>query len=104
MSFTLLAIAVTLTLMWFLMIRPQRRRQAETLAMQEHLAVGDEIVTAGGFYGTVEALRGDEIVVEVAPGTSVRVARRAIVERLGDSRGEDEQDVDRGTANPPDAS
>ena len=90
MSFTLLAIAVVLTLMWFLMVRPQRRRQAETLAMQEALRIGDEIVTAGGFYGRVEALRGEDLMVEIAPGTSIRIARRSVVGRVGDEEPESE--------------
>ena len=103
MNYTLLAIAVVLTLMWFLMVRPQRRRQAQTLAMQDALAIGDEVVTAGGFYGTIEALRGDDVMVEIAPGTSVRVARRAIVERVSGAEGEEEE-AGAHAPNPPDAS
>ena len=42
-------------LMWFLLIRPQRRRAAEQLAMQDSISVGEEILTAGGIHGTVKA-------------------------------------------------
>ena len=87
MSFTLLAIAVTLTLMWLLVVRPQRRKQTQTMTMQDNLRVGDEVVTAGGLYGTVEALRGDDVQVEIAPGTTVRIARRAIVGIEGEDAG-----------------
>ncbi len=79
MSYTLLVIAVALTLMWLLVVRPQRRKQAQTMSMQDNLRVGDEIVTAGGLYGTIEALGEDDVRVEVAPGTTVRVARRAVM-------------------------
>ena len=65
-------------LMWFLLIRPQRRRATEQLAMQEQLRVGDEILTAGGIHGTVKAIEGDVVHVEIAPGTLVRVDRRAV--------------------------
>ena len=65
-------------LMWFLLIRPQRRRATEQLAMQEQLRVGDEILTAGGIHGTVKAIEGDIVHVEIAPGTLVRVDRRAV--------------------------
>jgi preprotein translocase subunit YajC len=65
-------------LMWFLLIRPQRRRATEQLAMQEKLRVGDEILTAGGIHGTVKAIEGDIVHVEIAPGTLVRVDRRAV--------------------------
>ena len=65
-------------LMWFLLIRPQRRRATEQLAMQEQLRVGEEILTAGGIHGTVKAIEGDIVHVEIAPGTLVRVDRRAV--------------------------
>jgi preprotein translocase subunit YajC len=61
-----------------LVILPQRRRSAATMAMQDEVEVGDEIVTAGGLYGIVTALRDDEVRLEIAAGTEVRVARRAI--------------------------
>jgi preprotein translocase subunit YajC len=65
-------------LMWFLLIRPQRRRASEQLAMQDSISVGEEILTAGGIHGTVKAIEGDIVHVEIAPGTLVRVDRRAV--------------------------
>jgi preprotein translocase subunit YajC len=74
----LILILIAFALMWLLLIRPQRRRQNEQLAMQENLRRGDEVVTAGGLYGTVERLDEDEVAIEIADGVVVRVARRAI--------------------------
>jgi preprotein translocase subunit YajC len=71
-------ILVLLVLMWFMLIRPQRRRQLETQRLLSSLAVGKEIVTAGGLYGTVTALEDDEARIEIADGVEVRVAKRAI--------------------------
>jgi preprotein translocase subunit YajC len=71
-------ILVMLALMWLLLIRPQRRRQQEQRQLLERLAAGDEVVTAGGLYGTIEEVDGDEVRLEIAPGTTVRVAKRAI--------------------------
>jgi preprotein translocase subunit YajC len=71
-------ILILLALMWFLLIRPQRRRQAEAQRMMESLEVGKEIVTAGGLYGTITELADDEVRVEVADGVEVRVAKRAV--------------------------
>ena len=71
-------ILVILVLMWFLLIRPQRRRQVESQRLIESLDVGKEIVTAGGLYGTITALDEDEARVEIADGVEVRVAKRAI--------------------------
>ena len=71
-------ILVLLLLMWFLLIRPQRRRQVETRRMVDSLRVGQEIVTAGGLYGTVTAVEADEVHLEVADGVEVRIAKRAV--------------------------
>jgi preprotein translocase subunit YajC len=71
-------ILVLLLLMWFLLIRPQRRRQLEQQRMIEALAVGKEIVTAGGLYGTVTRVDADEVRLEIAEGLEVRVAKRAV--------------------------
>jgi preprotein translocase subunit YajC len=71
-------ILVILVLMWFLLIRPQRRRQVDSQRLLDSLTVGQEIVTAGGLYGTITALEGDEAHVEIADGVEVRVAKRAI--------------------------
>jgi len=71
-------ILVLLVGMWFLLIRPQRRRQMESQRLLQSLAVGKEIVTAGGLYGTITALEDDEARVKIADGVEVRVAKRAI--------------------------
>ena len=71
-------ILIAFLLIWLFLIRPQRRRQSDQLSMQENLAAGDEIVTAGGMYGTVAAVDEDEVALEVADGVVVRIARRAV--------------------------
>jgi preprotein translocase subunit YajC len=65
--------------LYFVLVRPQKRRQVETQRMLSNLKEGDEIVTAGGIYGTVtELVDDDDVLVEIAPQLRVRVARRAI--------------------------
>jgi preprotein translocase subunit YajC len=71
-------ILVLLAVFWFMLIRPQRRRQLESQRLLDSLAVGKEIVTAGGLYGTITALDDDEARVEIADGVEVRIAKRAI--------------------------
>ena len=71
--------------MWFLLIRPQRRRQVESQRLLDSLEVGQEIVTAGGLYGTITALEEDEARVEIADGIEVRVAKRAIAGVLSEN-------------------
>jgi preprotein translocase subunit YajC len=83
-------ILVLLALMWFLLIRPQRRRQVEAQRMIESLEVGKEIVTAGGLYGTVTALEGDEVRLEIADGIEVRIAKRAVAGVISEDEEPDE--------------
>jgi preprotein translocase subunit YajC len=76
---TFLIILVALfALMWFVLIRPQRRRSAAQMEMQDRLRIGDEIITAGGLHATVQSIEGEVLEIEIAPGTTVRLDRRAV--------------------------
>jgi preprotein translocase subunit YajC len=86
----LLVIVVLFALFWLLIIRPNRRRQAEQAALIENVEVGNEIVTAGGLFGHVKSVADDELLVEIAPGTNVRIARRAVAGIVGPEEEEDE--------------
>ncbi|MBM3672454.1 MAG: preprotein translocase subunit YajC [Actinobacteria bacterium] len=59
-------------------VRPQRRQVTAHRAFVASLEIGDEVITAGGLYGTVRALRDDVVELEVADGVVVRMARAAI--------------------------
>ena len=83
-------IVILFALFWLLLIRPQRRRQAEQTALIQNVEVGDEIVTAGGLFGHVQSVADDELLVEIAPGTNVRIARRAVAGIVGPDE-EDEE-------------
>ena len=84
-------IVILFALFWLLLVRPQRRRQAEQNALIQNVEVGDEIVTAGGLFGHVQSVADDELLVEIAPGTNVRIARRAVASIVGPEE-EDEED------------
>lgn len=73
-----LLIIVAFAFLYFVLVRPQRRRQLASQRMLSTLEVGDEVVTAGGIYGEVTELHEDDVTVEIAPDVRVRVARRAI--------------------------
>jgi preprotein translocase subunit YajC len=79
---SLLFFAGMFVLLWLLLIQPQRRRRAEQARLHSDLHIGDEVMTMGGLYGTIERLDEEEIRLEIAPGTSVRVARNAIATRV----------------------
>jgi preprotein translocase subunit YajC len=89
-------IVILFALFWLLLIRPQRRRQSEQNALIQNVEVGDEIVTAGGLFGHVQGIADDELLVEIAPGTNVRIARRAVAGIVGpedEEEGEDDQEA-----------
>jgi preprotein translocase subunit YajC len=76
-GFFLLIIAFVF--LYFVLVRPQKRRQVETQRMLSGIKPGDEVVTAGGIYGTVTDVLDDvDVLVEIAPQLRVRVARKAI--------------------------
>jgi preprotein translocase subunit YajC len=65
-------------LIWLLLIRPQRKRSDQQIAMQDQLRAGDEIITAGGIHATVKSIEDDVLEIEIARGTIVRLDRRAV--------------------------
>ena len=89
----LIVTAGLLLVMWMLIIRPQRRRQLQQADMLAGLETGDEILTAGGLYGRVEALEDDEVLLEIAPATIVRVDKRAVAAVVSPEEPEEEEAV-----------
>jgi preprotein translocase subunit YajC len=65
---------------YFLMIRPQRRRQQAVAQQQKTVNPGARVRTTAGMYATVTAVDGDDVVLEVAPGVEVRYLKRSIME------------------------
>jgi preprotein translocase subunit YajC len=81
---TFLPLILIFAVFYFLLIRPQQKKVKEHKAMVGALKRGDRIVTAGGMLGTVAKTVGDnELEVEIAQGTRVRVVRSTVSEVLG---------------------
>ena len=74
----LIVIVAMFALLWVFFIMPQRRRAAAQRELLQSVEVGDEILTVGGLIGRVHAEDDEELVLEIAPGTQVRVARRSV--------------------------
>ena len=87
-------IIIAFLLLWLIVVRPQKRRQTQQQQMISELRVGDEVLTAGGIYGTVSELEEDLVTVEIAPGTEVRVARRAIAGVTREPEPEEEDETE----------
>jgi preprotein translocase subunit YajC len=73
--FVILAVAF-----FFLIVLPQRRRVAAHRVFVASLAVGDEVITNGGIFGTVVGLEPDRVDLEVAPGVVLTVAKQALAQ------------------------
>jgi preprotein translocase subunit YajC len=78
----MLPIILMFVVLYFVMIRPQMKRQKEHKAMIDALAKGDEVVVAGGLLGRVSKMGDSFLTVEVANGVEVQVQRAAVVQVL----------------------
>ena len=65
-------------IMWFFMIRPQRKQQKELQKFRASLKKGDKVVTIGGIYGTVVELKDKSVLIEVDKDVKIRVDRNAL--------------------------
>lgn len=79
----LVFLVVIFAMFYFVMIRPQRKRQKEHETMMQELHRGDRIITAGGIYGTIESVSEDSVVIKIESGTTMRVSKASVV-RLRD--------------------
>ena len=74
----LLPLVAILALFWFMVIRPQQRRQKEVVRLQESIQVGQRVMMSSGIFGTVISITDDRARLEIATGTQVEIARAAI--------------------------
>jgi len=79
---SMLPLVLMFVVLYFIMIRPQMKKQKEHKAMVEALAKGDEVVTAGGMLGKVSKVGDNFIGVEVADGVEIQMQRQAVVQVL----------------------
>jgi preprotein translocase subunit YajC len=76
---TMLPILLILPVMYFLMIRPQQKKQKQWQEMLGSIKSGDRITTAGGIRGTILSIKDDVVIVKVAPdGIKMEIAKSAI--------------------------
>ena len=92
----LIVLALMLGVMYVVMIRPQRQRQAEQQSTIDSAAIGDEIVTTGGIYGTIVDADDADVVVEIdhEKGVRVHLTRRAIAAVLPPEADEEVEEDD----------
>jgi preprotein translocase subunit YajC len=76
---------VLIVAMYFMMIRPQQKQRRAQQDLLASVKKGDQVMTASGIYGTVKKVEDTVIVLEVAKGITIKMARRAIVDIIRDS-------------------
>ena len=76
--------ALIFVVMWFFMIRPQRKQQKELQAFRDGLKKGDKVVTIGGIYGTVCEIKDTTVLIEVDNNGKIRVSKQALVKDFSD--------------------
>jgi preprotein translocase subunit YajC len=76
--YTLLPFLVIIIAFWFLLIRPQQKRQRKIRELQSQLSVGEKVMLTSGIYAEVRGVGDDYVLVEIADGVTVKVARAAI--------------------------
>lgn len=79
---SMLPLLLMFAVLYFIMIRPQMRKQKEHRAMIDALAKGDEVATAGGLMGRVTAISEGSMTLQIASGVEVQMQRSAVVQVL----------------------
>ena len=74
----LFPLAVFVLIFYFFIIRPQRKRQKQHDSLISSIGRGDQVVTIGGFFGTVREVRDDTFLIELAEGVKVRILKSAV--------------------------
>ena len=74
----LFPLAIFVLIFYFFIIRPQRKRDKQQKNMIDSIARGDQVVTIGGFYGTVREVRDDSFQLEIAEGVRVTILKSAV--------------------------
>jgi preprotein translocase subunit YajC len=79
---SMLPLVLMFVVLYFVMIRPQMKRQKEARAMIEALAKGDEVATSGGMLGKITQIGEQYLTVEIAKGVEVQIQRSAVIQVL----------------------
>ncbi|MFC1995783.1 preprotein translocase subunit YajC [Chloroflexota bacterium] len=78
-GYMILFLIVIFGLLYFVMIRPQRKKQKEHQQLVEELQRGDRVITAGGIYGQIESINEENVVLKMESGATIRIARGSVI-------------------------
>lgn len=83
---SILMLVAIFAVMWFFMIRPQRKQQKELAKFRDGLKKGDKVVTIGGIYGTVVEVKENSLLIEIDKDVKIRVAKSSVVKDFEDTQ------------------
>ncbi|MGL5615479.1 MAG: preprotein translocase subunit YajC [Sarcina sp.] len=72
---------IIMVVFWFILVRPERKRQKEYNAMLKELKVNDKVITKGGIIGTIIKISGEEVIIE-SERTKLKVAKQCVTVKL----------------------
>ena len=78
----LISLALMVAIFYFLLIRPQQRRARQQRELVGSLAVGDEVVTIGGMFGTITDMDDESVTLDVGSGTRIRFVKQAVARKF----------------------
>lgn len=95
----ILMIVAMIAIFYFMMIRPQNKKQKEIKRQREAMKNGDRVVTAGGIHGRIRDIKDDTILIEVAPGTNIKVDKTSVYPaadtKVAESKPKDKKEIEK---------
>lgn len=82
----ILMLVLVFAVMWFLMIRPQQKRQKELNNFRDNLKKGDKVVTVGGIYGTIVEVNEGKVMLEIDKDVKIKVDKSSLVKDFSDAQ------------------
>ena len=95
--FQFIPLVLILGVFWFLIIRPQQKKQKQHLNMVDSLRKGDKVVTNGGIFGTIVKVGDDRITLEIASKVQIQIERQQVArmdKKIAESKEDKEEDDD----------
>ena len=83
---SILMMVAIFAIFYFLMIRPQQKRQKEIRKSREAMKVGDKVVTSGGIYGKIKEINDTNFLIDIAEGVRIKVDKNSVFASSEDSQ------------------
>lgn len=83
--YQILMIVALIAIFYFLMIRPQNKKQKEIRKFREALQTGDRVITAGGIYGKIKDIKDNVVLLEIAEGVRIRIDKGSVYPSAADA-------------------